>query len=111
MRLAEIALKCAEACEDARDITVKYGVFFAERDAQNRRGGVISDAWQCEDVFLTGWKFSLMLRDDLPCGRLQIARAAVIPEDCSKSQHIFRRRRGEAANILKGLEKSRVVRK
>src|SRR5260370_13211239 len=34
----------------------------------------ISDAWQCEDVFLTGWKFSLMLRDDLPCGFLQIAK-------------------------------------
>src|SRR2546430_10074003 len=51
--------------KDACDVAVEHGEFFAEGDAQNRRGGVDSDAGQCEGVIQVRWKKSSVFRNDL----------------------------------------------
>src|SRR2546430_15343376 len=85
--------------KDACDVAVEHGEFFAEGDAQNRRGGVDSDAGQCEGVIQVRWKKSSVFRNDLLRPFLQVARAAVVPETRPEAQHFFLRRSGERVNM------------
>src|SRR5215472_16390977 len=106
---SELAADGAETGEDAGDVAVKDGAFFAVGDAQNCGGGVISDPGQSEGVFGVDRESAIVPGDDLPRGFLKMAGAGIVTETGPEAEYFFLRGFGERLDVRKAREEFFIV--
>ena len=74
------------ARQDAVDVSVDNGNGLSESDAGDGGGGVVAHAFQLSDVVEGVGEVSQI--DNLPCGGVQVARAAVVAQSLPLAQHL-----------------------
>ena len=81
-RVFRIAVLGKDTAENAFDVAVQDGFAAVESKGRNGSGGTSTYAAERFQVFALGWKDTTELFDDLLCGFVQIACAAVIAQAC-----------------------------
>jgi len=105
----QVAADGGEAGEDAGNVAVKDGEFFAIGDAENCGGGISSNAGQGESIFEVVRESRIVTGNDLPRGFLEVAGAGVVAESGPEAENLLLGGFGEGADIRETREEFFVV--